>query len=585
MPDSLTPPEEVDASAVAPSDDKAAAGDAAAAASSSTEDPAKAKDGETDPAKEDDTAVTTPPPEPTFDARPPSLPQPPSPTPRQNRDLRAGRISNSLQILFLTGEMAGVTLDLDPANGSFLGTGINSISESQNPSWEPVGGQGLKNALEFKSLSNREISFSLTFYDYSDVIPLKENLAWLQTIGASETTPPKVSLTFGSQTVPVAVCTGMSWETDEPTYGENSSYRQSTVSLTFLEYSGPGSTTSLGQPLAPTPLNDYLQTTSLEDRQRVAQTTLIDDLLLPCIGEAESAKLKEMVENGQMKDAAALYKLSDNTVFQLAVGGALTPEIIKDEQISGKLKRAGAIGLASTEPGVTGDSATRIAAALLNKSPDSLTTDERLHYDQLLPAYERIEEGISKGNMSKTSALFQREEGDGTDGSRKQSEADTTGAKITRFASCGLNAGTGGGLQGFQNSTKEESNKSKEVTRFLDTNPPPAIIAQVFKIPLVLVSAEELGSTILAHSPYVSRENFVKSLTNAGVEAIQLQAAWDGFTVPEKYYESIGLLNAAASMDPPPATLEEVPEPEEEKTKRIRDWGDVSHLVKRLLGI
>jgi hypothetical protein len=262
-------------------------------------------------------------------------------------------------ITFMTGVYQGQSIE--------LGLSVNEVSISQTANWEELNQTNLKQGLSFKNISPQSISFDVVFHSSEhDISHLAENLKHLQEINSTKRavsgitpTPPLLMLDIGSQKI-FCVCKDLSFKYEHPFTG-NKGFQLCTVSLSFQEISTKSAPSSLGRPNTGTPLLEYKETTTEEERQNNAQAVLIEDALFNGRSGQEAKEQKEIVanliENNQLQDIEELKKLDSETFVNMVFSGGIAPETLKNEEMQKKLQEDLAsvyvenlLGLATADP-------------------------------------------------------------------------------------------------------------------------------------------------------------------------------------------------------------------------------------------
>lgn len=334
---------------------------------------------------------------------------PTTPIFNQKRATRSQPDFTPVSVTFMTGTYRGKSIE--------LGVSINEVSISQTANWEELAQSNLKQGLTFKNLSPQTISFEAVFHSTEhDISHLAENLKHLQEINSVKRAiagitpmPPLLMLDIGSQKI-FCVCKELSLKYEHPFTGKKG-YQLCTASLSFTEYSEKSTASSLGRPNTGTPLLHYKQTTTEEERQRVAQIALISDALFTGrTGEAAEKQkelVQEIIKDEALQNVERLKELDSETFVNLVMAGGVAPNTLKDPEISKKLREDLASvyvenmgGLATADPRMH----RMIKEALID--PAKATEYASLlpeNFSQIKSDFELIHEVVSTQNLSTTS--------------------------------------------------------------------------------------------------------------------------------------------------------------------------------------
>jgi hypothetical protein len=256
----------------------------------------------------------------TTGVKPPKVQSKPSPLKEQARDLRGQPDYNPVQIIILNGAYKGKTLD--------LGLAVNEIMHSETADWEAQDGDGIRVGINFKRLSPRDISLTLTYYSaIEDVSHLVENAKHLKEITDGESRPPLLLFIQGALQATECVCTSVQDKYSEPHPGRKG-LRRADVDIKLLMGGGKNSNYALGAPLTSTPLGDQRAKQTEAERQKQGQQEVAKLLLAPCLGEKGSADLGRLIEQSKLNDPAAIAQLDAATFTQAAIAppvATLTP--------------------------------------------------------------------------------------------------------------------------------------------------------------------------------------------------------------------------------------------------------------------
>jgi len=433
----------------------------------------------------------------------------PSPIKAQHRDERSPGQSDytPLKLTFLEGKNAGRTLE--------LGVAVEEISQEQTAEWEDQSGEQIRSGSNFKRLSTRTFTVTLTYYDTAkDISHLVENVAHLHEITDGQTTPPTLLWQQGDSQASRVVCTSFHPNYKNP-LPKGRGFRFATVELQFKMLAGKGSADALGRPLTSTPLADIARTQTLQQRLKKAKTVPIKLFFAKCLGEKGSMDIANIVENNQQNDVNAIASLSPDAFVQSAIGGIFPKAILADPTLKDKLKRDLASVLAKSEDGI-GIEARRLGDAIASGNGTGLSSKVQLVFDGLLADYGVMLDAISKQDLGKDSShnLFDR------------SKNPTALVRFNQFGGCGLelraigasttaeSSGLLGGLFGGKNSPEENNKKLlEEVNKLIaDKNTKDADFKLAFG-----VSTPGQIKNLRNSAPYTSKEQFIQDASRDSI--------------------------------------------------------------------
>lgn len=345
-------------------------------------------------------------PTPNRNSIPKSNIQGPSPLQKQHRDIRGQPDYIPASITFLTGDFRGKVID--------LGLAMNEISHSESAEWESQESDWIRPGLNFKKLSNRDISITLTFFDLNiDISHLVENIKHLKEVGSEEKTPPRLLFVQGDLRAVECVCTDVQDKYSDPLpfskqKGKNG-FRKCEVSITLRMAGGLNNSNALGGPLTSTPLLDYKNSTTAAERQRIGRQAVIQELLAPCLGAVGSAALQGLLDARQQDNPTAISALDPNTFVQAAIAGVFSVETLKSDRLRAKLQHDLALVMAQNEGGVSNTPAVRnFANALASANPSGLSKALQDQYGSVKPDYDKIMDAIQDQKLDTSAEIYDR---------------------------------------------------------------------------------------------------------------------------------------------------------------------------------
>lgn len=316
------------------------------------------------------------------------------------------------------------------AVGQWLGVMVSESTHENASTWEERQSDGIRCGSNFKRLNPRTFSLTLNFYDLEfDISYLSENLATLLQIDSETGTPPLLLLRQGSLIARPVFCANISTGYQEPYAGEIG-FKTSEVKLTFQLQGGKDSEHAQGQPLTSTPLTDWRNSRTEEQRQRQGVQTVVQELLAPCLGQQGNEQVQALIQNNQLTDANALLRLEPNAFVQMAIAGMIPASILSQQAVQDKLRHDLAAILAQNESGIGGTlgrrSPRRFAEAILAGTVDGLAPDLHSQALQAQQDFSLILTNITAQTLTEDSDVFNREQN------------PTVGDRFRRLGSCGL---------------------------------------------------------------------------------------------------------------------------------------------------
>lgn len=410
----------------------------------------------------------------------------PSPIKEQARDVRGQPDYSPVQIVILNGAHKGKAVD--------LGIAVNEIQHSETAEWESQDGDGIRVGVNFKRLSPREISLSLTYYSaIEDVSHLAENLKHLKEITEGEARPPLLLFTQGSMQASECVCTSIRDKYSEPHPGRRG-LRRADIEIALLLSGGKNSSYSAGSPLTSTPLGDERAKQTEAERQKRGQQAVVEKLLVPCLGENGSASLSKLLENDQFKDVAALSKLESATFIQAAIAGMVPGDLLGSDLLP-KLRQDLAIALAANEDGVRQADVRNFANALLSGDGAGLAPYLQEQLPKTKNDFELIFKALGNQDLGEDSSVFDSR------------TSGTAGERLRRMGSCGLDLRRSGAAQlAASPPNKKDVETLKDINEFFASQPSDNEIRDRFGIYDPAFNIRALKNAF----PYQSLDEFVE---------------------------------------------------------------------------
>jgi len=449
----------------------------------------------------------------------------PSPLQKQHKAIRGQPDYTPVSISFLTGAYRGQTID--------LGLAVNEISHSgESAEWESQKSDSIRPGLNFKSFSNREISFTATFFDINeDVSHLAENCQHLKEITGDDKSPPRLLYTQGDLRAVECVCTKADAKFSDPLPGRKG-YRQATVDLSLKLIGGNNNANALGGPLTSTPLADWKNKTTEADRKKQGRLATTELLMADCLKEKGSAELKNLIQNDKQADVSAISALSPQTFVQSAVAGVFSAETLKDAKLQEKLKQDLALVMAQNSDGIGNTTEVRaFATALRANDPSILRKKLQDDFAIVKPDYEAIATAIQEQKLDESADIFNR------------NNYATAGTRLYDLGSCGLGMRRNGAAQ-LEPVSKEDAKVLKDVNDFFKGNPTDAQVKERFGL-----ENESQVRAVKNGSPYQTKGQFVdkSSKNKAGLTGYALWSNFDKNTNKDA---------AKVVVADPPATTE-----------------------------
>lgn len=429
-----------------------------------------------------------------------------SPLAKQHRDLRGNNPDHfPLQVVFLDGTLKGLALD--------LGLATNELSMNQAANWGEGEEEGLRQSLNYRQASSRDVSFKLEYYDINaSILHLTENVHHLQEVDPTLGRPPFLMLIMGQNATEPWVCTNLRTQLLDP-QAKRRGYHHGTVDVEFKLVGGRDSEHALSKPLVATPLGDIRAAQTELERQRQGEQQVARLLLAECLGEEGSDAIVDLMEEEKLNDPAAIAQLSPQAFTQAAIAGFFTKETLQNQAVLDKLVRDLATSMAQSENGVAGQPIgvqQAFANAILTGDTSGLQPSLGQQAIITQADYQGILEAIATQDYSKI-----------------LDTPTTAGNKLRQFGACGLSmrqvaqatqAGQGGEAQGLQT-----------INSFLVT---PDLTDQQIIEKFGDLSKEQLGA-LRNGAPYQSKAEFLTHMSqNArGIDGYALWSA--GAAQPE----------------------------------------------------
>lgn len=431
-----------------------------------------------------------------------------SPVQRQAKDNRAQPAYTPCTLTFLTGDLKGKDID--------LGLAVESVSHSQQAYWEDHDNQTLRISANFTRVSHRDINLSVTFYALNDdVSHLGENLSHLQEIYPADYHPPLLLFKQGSLEANQCVCMGLNWKYDTP-LPEDRGYRRCEAEISLKLLGGIDSPHALAPPLTGTPLSSEASQENTIQRDLAGNAEVAEKLFARCLGEDGAKSASGLIRDRKLNDVEEIEKLDSNTFVQLIIGGIINKTVLQDEQIKDKLKRDLAIVLASSEPGLSRVQVQKIANAILNQSPASLSGFDAAIYNSLISVFDIIFEALSNQNLGKNSSVFK--------------QGTQAGNKIRELGACGLSLRKAGGEKIGNGSSSFPLDDDADKAKLDAIN---AFIASPQTTDEQIQERFELESSVQArnlknNAPFSSKSDFWQRSSNATLGATGV-VLWENF--------------------------------------------------------
>lgn len=355
----------------------------------------------------------------------------PSPLQKLRRHARAENDDpETVTIFFLTGPFKGKSLKI----GRDLGLISTDVSDETGAEWTSRDNTNIRPGSTFSKLKDQTFTVATVMWDHGeDIAHLTENLKNMLVVGsdsggekAGTAIPSLLYLRIGSIKAKPVFCTTISTKYSEPFAGERG-HRQAEITMSFTLQGGVDSENADGYPLTSTPLTDYLNSTTDDQRRKQGVQAIAKELFAPCLGEVGGRQVQDLIQNDKLSNKAAILALDNNTLVQSAVGGYIPPDVLQDPQVREKLRLALAESMAASENGVggVGGRSTRaFAQSLLTGDFSRLPPNLVKQAEVARAAYEVMFAEISKGGVLKEdSSIF-------TDAALRR--------RLKDFGSCGL---------------------------------------------------------------------------------------------------------------------------------------------------
>lgn len=456
---------------------------------------------------------------------------------KQKRTPRFDAEYNPLEIMFLSGNYEGQVLD--------VGLNIQEFSESQSAEWADAQGTNIKVGSNFAKISPRTFSVKFEFSDLNeDIRQIAEAVAHTQELGKKTWTPPLLRIVIGKTAIAPVVCTQFDITYDEalPLKG---GFRHGVVSMSLKEIAGQGSTGQLGAPLTSTKtyLQDYDANTSEQDKAKIGQNRTTRALLAPCLGEEASNQIADLVENKQLDDIPRLLSLASDIFLNTVTAGLISPETLKNTQITEKLKRDLAEKLAKDAPGLNPVHIREVAQALYTGQPNALPPSlmnpilgtTKSQFEQLLGDYQAILGAMAEQKLNEADPIFGKGDEKGTPGKATQTSAKT----MTDSFGCAISMRRLGSPNLANKSNESDTKAIDGINQALAnqklTNPD---IARMFG--LAADTPETVIRQIRNSGPYKTKEDFLAKLANSR-NGITGYVLWQNFDTRDK--ENLSTIN------------------------------------------
>ena len=349
----------------------------------------------------------------------------PSPLQAQRQRPRSEPDPTAISITHLTGPYKGQKMSI----GQWLGVWASEVNHQNSAQWQVREADHIRSGANFSRLGRRTFALSLQFYDEEhDITHLAENLATLTQIGEEEETPPLLLLRQGALVARPVFCSRIDTTYKEPFAGDKG-YRVAELKLNFQLQAGKDSEHALGPPLVATPLTDWKLARSREERQRQGVQAVVGELLAPCLGEAGSAQVQQLLADDKLADVTALAQLEPNAFIQSAIAGMIPKTALESVQLQAKLQSDLASVLAQSEDGigaVDGESPRRFAAAIQSGNFSGLSEQLQPQAQQAQGDYQILLKAIQEQKLGENAQVFNR------------TANPTAGERLRRLGSCGI---------------------------------------------------------------------------------------------------------------------------------------------------
>jgi hypothetical protein len=425
-----------------------------------------------------------------------------SPIKEQRIDPRFQDRPEPLEIIYLTGAYKGMAQD--------IGIAVNGEKHTQYAEWGTREESNVRTGLNFKGISNREITFTLEFYSSEhDVSHLAENCAHLQEITDGESEPPKLMLVRGKTQIAPVVCTNYDLDLQEPFSGKKG-YMRATVNLSMRLDGGRESPHALAPPLAATPLADIRARQTAAERAREGEQAVVQQLLAGCVGQEGSEQLSELIDNNQLGNVDQIAQLEANTFVQSAIAGLIPQSALDDPRIQEKLAIDLAAVMARNENGVGNTiNADAFADSLISGNPGGLPPELAEQLPATRADYSATLEAIRTQDLGADAEIF-------ADGS-------TAGERLrSNFGNCGLQLRQVGAGSLSQGQAGSDAETLASLNDFLASASDQEISDR-----LGLESSQQVA-TLKDGVPYQSKQEFVE-FTAGGTDTVGGYVLWGNF--------------------------------------------------------
>lgn len=430
----------------------------------------------------------------------------------QAKDQRQQFEYNAVSLTFLEGTFEGQAVD--------LGVGIFEASHNQSAEWNEKNEDHIRNGASFGKLGARDFSIKAEYYSISeDVSQLVENLSHLielqQTSESEGVSPPKLLLKQGTLKATTVVATSISSKYDYP-LPKDKGFRHATVDIKLKLIGGVGSQYATGKPLSPTPLNDYVQSISEEERSDNAFEQKSQALLADCLSEDQSNEIEELIDDGKQQDPDRLMELDSETLTQLAFSGIIQKETIQENpDLQEKIERDLAKVIAAKGVNV-GKLDAQFAESLINGSPSgAISNSYSQSYEKMQPQYDQLKEAVINQNLESV---------------YNSSSLSDSAKTMERLFGCGLSIRQTGGLQ-LNNSTPKSQNREKlsNLNSYLAKISQGEIDEEELENKLNISNAS-VRETIIDNAPYQTKQDFLENSTGLSEKQVAYQI-WETFKI------------------------------------------------------
>ena len=265
-------------------------------------------------------------------------------------------LQSPVKIVPIEGRYANMKWEIGGEN-SWLGLGIDKVSQSYGADWKPVESGTYAPGVSFSKLTEQKFSLKASFFDLAiDISHLTEGIKHLMEISGASTQPPILIYIQGAMQCNV-VLTSVKVEYAEPLAGSRGFKQAESVDLEFMVVAGPGSGNALlGAPFTSTPQSEIASKKTDKQRLRESARGLVDNALGKCLNKTSRDAIGKLIETDKIDDVSSLLALDTEAFVTLAVSKKIPTETLKNNpQLKAKITTALATFMASRENGVARD--------------------------------------------------------------------------------------------------------------------------------------------------------------------------------------------------------------------------------------